>query len=83
MHKHVHSWPHFPYGSGTLDASAAGSSHLDANLEPNITADNKLALAIDDIDLGTISYCVFVARVIFVFFFVPWRKLVNYLLANR
>ena len=49
----MHSWPHIPDGSGSLDASAAGSSHLNANLVPTITADNKLSLSISGIDIGT------------------------------
>jgi len=41
----------FPFGSGSLDATAAGGSHVNVNLIPAITTDNKLALTIHDPDI--------------------------------
>ena len=53
LRAHCRSWPHIPDGSGSLDASAGGGSHVNANLMPTITAADKLALAIHDVDIGT------------------------------
>ena len=38
----------FPFGSGYLDATSAGISHVNLNLVPAITTDNKLELTIHD-----------------------------------